>query len=213
MVKLVYVCTVVNYYLKFDIMKALLKITTVVAFMFIAAISMAKEPKLILRAYSEAKTLVLELEDVSSNTYITLKDAQDNVIYAERVTNALYSKKFNLKNLAEGLYFFETESEFKSISYSLKVKDNELVILDKQENMKPFFIEEEKHVSLNFLNLDKKDVSIKVYDEDSRLVFEEEITDEMIVEKSFDFSGAYEGNYTVSISYGDKSYSKYIAVE
>ncbi len=194
-------------------MKALLKITTVVAFMFIAAISMAKEPKLILTAYSEAKTLVLELEDVSSNTSITLKDAQNNIIYAESIKNDLYSKKFNLKNLVDGVYFFETEGEFKSTVYSIKVEDNSLAILDKEEVIKPFFTEVEEHVSLNLLNLDKKDVSIKVYDEDSRLVFEEEITNEMIVEKSFDFSGAYEGNYTVSVSYGDKSYEKYFTVK
>ena len=79
-------------------MKAILKMTTVIAFMFIAAISMAKEPKLVLTAYSEAKMLVLELENVSSSTYIKFKDAQNNVIYAESVSNDLYSKKFNLNS-------------------------------------------------------------------------------------------------------------------
>ncbi|RKR06524.1 hypothetical protein CLV91_3379 [Maribacter vaceletii] len=193
-------------------MKAFLKITTVVAFMFIAAISMAKEPKLILTAYSEAKTLVLELENASNNTYIKLKDNQGNVIYTESVSNDLYSKKFNLKNLEDGVYFFETEGDFKSTSYSIKVEDNKLVILDKKEVLKPFFKETKENVSINLLNLDKEDVMIKIYDEENRLVFEEDIKDEMVVEKSFDFSGAYEGNYTVSVTYGEKSYEKYFIV-
>ncbi|WP_298487256.1 hypothetical protein [uncultured Maribacter sp.] len=193
-------------------MKAFLKITTVVAFMFIAAISMAKEPKLILTAYSEAKTLVLELENASNNTYIKLKDNQGNVIYAESVSNDLYSKKFNLKNLEDGVYFFETEGDFKSTSYSIKVEDNKLVILDKKEVLKPYFKETEESISINLLNLDKEDVMIKIYDEDNRVVFEEDVKDKMVVEKSFDFSKAYEGNYTLSVTYGEKSYEKFFIV-
>ncbi|WP_299436015.1 hypothetical protein [uncultured Maribacter sp.] len=193
-------------------MKAFLKTTTVVAFMFIAAISMAKEPKLILTAYSEAKTLVLELENASKNTYIKLKDNQGNVIYTESVSNDLYSKKFNLKNLEDGVYFFETEGDFKSTTYSIKVEDNKLVILDKKEILKPFFKETKESVSINLLNLNKEDVMIKIYDEDNRLVFEEDVKDKMVVEKSFDFSGAYKGNYTLSVTYGEKSYEKYFLV-
>ncbi len=201
--------------LKFNIMKALLKITIVVAYMFIIAISIAKakEPKLVLKAYSEAKTLVLDLENVSSNTYITLKDSESNIIYSENVTKHLYAKKFNLKNLVDGMYFFQTEGQFKSTTYTLKVEDNKLIILDEVETIKPYFVETKGHVSLNFLNLDKKDVSIKVFDEENRLVFEEEVTNKMIVEKAFDFSGAFDGNYTVSLTCGENSYEEYIIVD
>ncbi len=198
--------------LKLDIMKALLKITTVVAFMFIAAISMAKEPKLILTAYSETKMLVLELENVSNNTYIKFKDAQDNVIYAESVSDDLYFKKFNLEKLTDGTYFFETDGEFKSTIYSIKLEGNKLIILDKKEIVKPFFREKDSRIFLNLLNLDKKDVMIKIYDEESRLVFEEKVKEKMIVEKTFNFSKAYEGNYRISVLHGDKSYNKNFVV-
>jgi len=189
-------------------MKALLKITTVVAFMFIAAISMAKEPKLILTAYSEAKMLVLELENVSNNTYIKFKDAQENVIYAESISDDLYFKKFNLKKLTDGSYSFETDGEYKSTIYSIKVENNKLIILGKKEIVKPFFREVDSKVFLNLLNLEKKDVMIKIYDEESRLVFEEKVKKDMKVKKVFNFSNAYEGNYTISVMSGKNSYKK-----
>ncbi|WP_298480905.1 hypothetical protein [uncultured Maribacter sp.] len=194
-------------------MKAVLKMTTVIAFMFVAAISMAKEPKLVLTAYSDAKMLVLELENVAKATSIEFKDAQNNIIYSESVSKLLYSRKFNLKNLNSGIYYFETENEMKSIVYSIKIEGDEVIILDKKEVNKPFFRKVENHISFNLLNLDKQEVKITVNDESNRVVFNESIMDKLIVEKSFDFSDAFKGEYVVSVTVNGKNYKENLIVD
>lgn len=194
-------------------MKRITKMTIVIAFMFIAAISTAKEPKSVLTAYSEAKMLVLELENFSATTFIEFKDAQENVIYSEKVSELLYSKKFNLKNLKNGVYSFKTENELKSTIYSIRIVGNEVTILSRKEVNKPFFRKLEERILLNLLNTEKGDVVLTVYGENNRLIFSETIKEKLVIEKAFNFSGAFKGSYIVSVKANGKSYKENFIVD
>lgn len=193
-------------------MKTVLKLTTVIAFLLTTVVSSAREPKVNLIASSEAKSLVLTMENTSSAFGVKFMDEEARIIYSGKVSDGTFSRKFDLKNLEDGIYFVSTEDEFKSYVYTISLKGKEVKIVKREEEYKPYFRKTNDRVYLNFLNLDKSDVAVKVYDADYRVIFSENYTDTLIVEKAFSFADAYKGSYLVVISDNDNTYSKSFVV-
>jgi hypothetical protein len=193
-------------------MKTVLKLTTVIAFLLTTVVSTAREPKVNLIASSEAKSLVLTMNNTSSKFGIKFMDEEAHVIYSGKLSDGSFSRKFDLNSLKDGLYFVSVEDEFNTYVYTVSLKGKEVKIVHREEAYKPFFRKTNDKVYINFLNLDKSDVSVKVYDADYRVVYTETYTDTLIVEKAFNFAGAYKGSYSVVISDNDNTYTENFVV-
>ncbi len=115
------------------------------------------------------------------------------------------------------LVFTVTASFANSSETSLKFNKESLIdsvsITKGDEVLKPYFRVAKEKLFVNFLNLDKSKVVIKIYDEEYRVVFSETVTEEMIIEKAFNFESAYAGNYRVVVSDTSKSYSENFVVD
>ncbi|WP_339664352.1 hypothetical protein [Maribacter arcticus] len=189
-------------------MKNLVKFTTVVAFMFATVAGMAREPKLNLLSVGKAKSVVLTMDASSKGVQVILKDADLNVIYSEKMSEGQFSKKLNLKDLNDGAYYLSADDNFKSYSYTIVLSNNTMNVVETAEDIKPFFRKTSNMIYLNYLNLDKAKLSIKIFDAESRTVFTQEVTDEMIVEKAFNFADAFPGTYTVTVKSEGKTYTE-----
>ncbi|MCB0373256.1 MAG: hypothetical protein KDD31_09630 [Muricauda sp.] len=66
-------------------------------------------------------------------------------------------------------------------------------------NLDPVFIKKGQKVMMNLLNVSKGKVLLKVYDSQNRLVFNESIDGDIVVEKAFNFEKAYEDKYTIVV--------------
>ena len=104
-----------------------------------------------------------------------------------------------------------TEGLSNSLIVELDSK-NKKTALKRSENTKPVFRKKGSRLFLNLLNLDGKDVQIKVYDSDNRTLFSEVIENESIVTKAFNFESAHEDRYTVVVKDGKNTYYDYIVV-
>jgi len=193
-------------------MKTVLKVTAVVALMLSTVVSSAKE-RLDVVALNKAKSLLLVIQDSSQDLAVRLVDSDFNTIYSETIKSSNINKKFDLKNLNDGTYYFYTSNDLRDIAYTISISDNVLSIVNEEEKVKPFFRKTEDKVLMNFLNSEKSSVEIKLYDEDNRLVFSEIRNEEVIVEKAFDFSKAFPGVYTVIISDENNSYTESFIVD
>jgi hypothetical protein len=193
-------------------MKTIVKITAVVAFMFATVAGMAREPKLDVVTLGNSKSVLLTLDAPDQSVTVRLLDSDSNSIYFERLSKGRFSKKLNLKDLVDGYYYLVAESGLKSNMYTISLKDGVIEIIDSEVDAKPFFRKTENRVFMNFLNLDKSEVSLKVYDQNYRLVFSETVSDELIVEKAFNFEGAYSGSYMVVVSDETNTYSEEFVV-
>ncbi len=189
-------------------MKNIIKFTTVVAFMFASVACMAREPKLNLLSAGKAKSVVLTMQASAKGTQIGLRDADLNVIYSERMSEGHFSKILNLKDLMDGTYYLSADDNFKNYSYTMVLENDSVKITEADEDFKPFFRKTKNMVFMNYLNLDKAELSIKIYDAESRTVFSQEVSDEMIVEKAFNFKDAYAGTYTLIVKSAGKTYSE-----
>jgi len=104
-----------------------------------------------------------------------------------------------------------TEGPSKSLIVELDSKNNK-TLLKRIENTKPVFRKKGAMLFLNLLNLDGKDVQIKVYDSDNRTLFSEVIENESIVTKAFNFETAIEDHYTVVVKDSKNTYYESIVV-
>ncbi|MFX0557587.1 hypothetical protein ACOCEA_12375 [Maribacter sp. CXY002] len=181
-------------------MKNIVKFTTVVAFMFATVAGMANEPKVSVISLRKDRSVVLKLDASSENVSIRLKDEQLNTIYSENLSKGSYNKKLNMSDLEDGVYFLSTEDKFKTYSYTIEITGEVVKLVATKEADKPYFRKTSEKVFVNFLNLDNSNVSLKVYDEEYRLVYTETIKDTFVVEKAFNFEDAVSGTYTVVVS-------------
>lgn len=77
----------------------------------------------------------------------------------------------------------------------------------------PVFIKKGEKMFMNLLNLSQGLVVLKVYDSQDRLVYNEAIDGEMVVEKSFNFEKAFEDEYTIVVVDKFGTYKKTIEVK
>ena len=105
------------------------------------------------------------------------------------------------------------EDSTKIIVYTISLSDNKTEIIERKENAKPVFRTKDQVVYLNLLNLNKKDVVIKVYDNSNRTIFSQTMENDMIVEKAFNFANAVAGEYTVSVKDSNEVYYESITIK
>jgi len=193
-------------------MKKVVRSIAMVALMFTSVTGMANEPKL--KTESTSKNLVLELEAENNKTSIKFVDGEGNVIYSDNSTNTEdYIKKFNLETLPEGTYYLEIENRLKELVYTIDVDGKGIDVSEKIEKLKPVFRKADDKVSLNFLNLKKEDVEIKIFDNENRVVFQELVSNEMVVQRAFDFAATRNEIYTIVVKEGNDTYYESVSVK
>lgn len=193
-------------------MKNIVKIITVVTLMFINAAGIAREPKLNLLSKGNAKSVILTMEASTNGVELRLMDSDQQSIYVERMSEGLFSKKLNFKDLANGTYYLSADDNLKKYMYTIVLENNDIKIVESDEDVKPFFRKTDKMMFMNYLNLDKDVLSIKIYDGEGRTVFSQNVSDEMIVEKAFNFTDAYPGSYTLFVKSAGKMYTEEFVV-
>lgn len=194
-------------------MKTVVKFTVMAALLFHIVVANASEPKLNLVADLSEKSLIIDLDEVSKDTKIQFLDSENYIIYSDSsFKNKSIHTKFDLSNLDEGSYIFKLESSTKTITYEILIRKETIVIKDKVEVIKPAFRVKEDVVYINFLNISKKGVEIKVYDSEDRVLYSEKFTDSLIVEKAITFKNAYKGEYTVIVKNTNGNYQKNVSI-
>lgn len=194
-------------------MKRIFKVTTVLALVLTVTTGFAKKSDIRLRTSKESKSLVLTMDKVSEDFTLKITDIQNNLLYFEEMDNSSLNKKFDLRGLQNGTYFLTTADATRTIVYTVAIDGDNVDILKKDETVKPYFRVTNEKLFVNFLNLDKSKVVIKVYDAEYRVVFSETVTEEMIIEKAFNFESAYKGSYRVVVSDTNETYAENFIVD
>lgn len=89
----------------------------------------------------------------------------------------------------------------------------EIERITKKETTRPVFRKKGDKLYMNLLNLDLQKVNIKVVDSENRVVFNEVIEGELIIEKAFNFEQAFEDNYTVVVKDSEGTYREKLSVK
>jgi len=66
-------------------------------------------------------------------------------------------------------------------------------------NLDPVFVKKGRKIMMNLLNVSQGTVLLKVYDSEDRLVFDQVINGDIVVEKAFNFEKAFKDEYTIVV--------------
>lgn len=76
----------------------------------------------------------------------------------------------------------------------------------------PVFVKKGQKIMMNLLNISQDKVTLKVYDSQDRLVYNESISGKLVVEKAFNFEKAFEDKYTIVVSDKNGTYKETMEV-
>jgi len=193
-------------------MKKVIRTIAAVALMFATTTIIAKEPKL--ETIDNSKTLVFEWDAQLVNTTVKIIDDEGYIIYKEFVSDVEnYVKRFDLSFLPEGEYSLTVENSLREVVYDIDVDEQLVKIIGEDEKMKPIYRKEEGRIFLNYLNTDKDQVKITVYDSLGRKLFKETLSDKLLIEKVFNFQDAFEGEYTIVVKKDSETYYETVSIQ
>lgn len=124
----------------------------------------------------KSKTLKFSAAQLHGFEKITVKDAYGVVLYAQTLT-APKAKAFDFSKLEAGLYTVELDSEVKTVSYPLWLKEEEatLKLTEKTEVYKPFVQFEASILSLMAFNPEKQAIKVTIYNDDEQIIYTENL--------------------------------------
>lgn len=180
---------------------------------FDAYAEMGTNPKMSLRKGKDEKSLIVALDAQTQDSKIKLMDEDAKPIYFETISVSDYAKRFNLKNLAVGTYYFSIENAETSVVYTLSLNSNEVSITNTAKNdNKPVFRKTGDKVFLNLFNGDQQKVHIEIVDSRSNIVFKESNVGNLVIAKAFNFEKALKGSYTIRVQDGDEIFYQNITI-
>lgn len=195
-------------------MKNILKNTAILTLLFAITTGMATEPKIDLKTDSEAKILVLEMDATSSKSEVRLTDSNDNIVHYENVSESSYTKKFNLKNLEDGIYYFTVENPLKKLVYTINLNNREIKIANKKESSQiPVLRKSGYRIFLNLLNKDLNTVKVKVVNGNNEQLDSRIFMGDLNIGNVYNFENAIRDNYIVVVHDGKNTYRQSISIE
>jgi len=152
---------------------------------------------------------------VKEGTQILIRDHKNYLLYKFKVEQAgQFSKMFDFTTLPDGEYFFELNEEHVIQFKPFSVKGGEVTFKDIENYtfFKPVISLNKEKITLSWLTLKKEPLEVKIYDIKERLLYKERITKDSDVKRVFDMSQIKEKDFVITVSAGDKFFSKPISI-
>jgi hypothetical protein len=115
--------------------------------------------------------------------------------------------KTNWKHLSAALMILAGTAKAGAVT-----TDSDKKPVEKRTTSTPAVQTRGEKVFVNLLNLNGKPVTVKVYDEESRLLYLKNFEESPVIEKAFNFEEAFEGTYSVVVNDGEATYSASVEV-
>lgn len=158
----------------------------------------------------------LTLRNVEVGSILWIKDQNGLLVYKELIEKSgNYSKGFDLTALPNGNYSFELEKETEIKIIPFQVKSSVVIFNKKEEKviMKPFVIKKGNFVVISKLSLEENPMEIKIYFENSDLVYSEMMNKGKVFQRKFDFSTSEKGTYKIVTKTEGREFSKTVKMD
>jgi hypothetical protein len=165
---------------------------------------------------TENKVTPVEISSVRFSQFeIALTDEFGKSIYLDKTKAPVnkYKKNYNFENLEDGVYWFSVKVDNESTLNKLNVKDGKVTILEERKSVTPHFNEVDRMLKISFLNPQKENVKLFVYDRAKTLLAEASLGNEFAIHRAVDLSKLKFGDYEVVISNDMDIYEYQLTVE
>lgn len=195
-------------------MKRLAKTSLVIVVMFTTMLSVANEFTTLTKEKTSKITNVT-FENVKKGALLLIKDKNSLVLYKELIERSgKYTRGFDLTALPDGSYYFELDKQVEINITPFVVKSN-VVTFNKSEQHtinKPFVTIKRDRIMVSKLALENQPLEIKIYDENSYLIFSDKLENGQILERIYDVSKVAKGNYKIVLKSDGREFVKYFNI-
>jgi len=143
------------------------------------------------------KLINLTLKYTDGDLKVNVKDSFGYILYNDTYTGSEFAKKFDLTSLPNGNYYFEIEGQTKIMMIPFTVsltnvdfqKDEETVFL------KPIVRMKDDNIFISKITFNNEILKIELYDNDSNLLYKEELKGAISLERNLNISKLVSGDY------------------
>ncbi len=195
-------------------MKNLMKFGVALVAMFATVAMHASDNDFNVKAKEGAgKAISFTIND-TKNVHVSLYAKDGSEIFDETLKgkDGKISRTYDLNALPNGTYYLETETAVKVARHEITIEGKKATVSEQvvAEIYKPVVVTKDGIVTVSILNNDKKPVDIKVYDENNNEVYSA-TADSQTVAKRFDITKSTAKNFTLVMSYNNKTFVETVA--
>lgn len=161
----------------------------------------------------EGDKFYLSLDNVSAQTSVRILDGKGFAWVEEKVAvSGQFKKVFNLESLPSGSYSLIIKSKLKETIQPITITEQEL-IMDESKRTVYFqanLLKKRGNLKLSLSNPTNSMVRIFVLSPEGRMVYQDEIKDQLVIDKSYNLKQLAAGTYTVMVDNARDTYTQSI---
>jgi hypothetical protein len=125
-----------------------------------------------------------------------------------------YADIFDFSTLNDGQYTMTVSLGKETEIANLEKRAGKLFVVDQRKELEPFFALKEKQLDITFLNYDKEDVTLYVYDNrTNELIHQEDLKNGFSINHAIDFSRLGRGDYDAVIATDSQYYTYEVNID
>lgn len=177
------------------------------AFAFAANVFATDRPKVSITPLEDKKAVVSILQETPAVNEISIFSSDGSMVYYKKSKNkfANYSQVYDLSQLEDGDYEFKMKAGLTTVKSGLKINNGKISVVAQEKVLEPFFTFSGNMLILTYLNFEKDDVKVCIYNR-GNLIHSTELGNEFTLQKAFDFSKLKSGNYDVQLASANEEY-------
>lgn len=194
-------------------MKSFLKIGLIALAVLSASIAQADDMELLVKVAKENSKWVSFITSDAKEFDVTLRTADDEVIYEERVkTVGNKFQTYDLSALPEGAYSLKMESSSKLVSYEIEIKGGNAVLSQPTivEIKRPVLVKKSDIITLDLNGSCAGEVELVIYNEHNEKLHDDVYTNRAKVATKFDVSKTMSKELTFVIRSAGQEFSETI---
>ena len=138
-------------------------------------------------------------------------DAAGTMLVSDKISPESSQKLYDLSNLSDGVYTFESITDYMNITKKIGIENSKVEILSKETEFKPYFSVEENQLKVNFANQDQNAVALSI-ENDFQVFYQGKGGSDFHFQKILDISNLLLGEYYAKLKVGGKTYYHYFDV-
>lgn len=145
----------------------------------------------------KGKLIDLNLKFTDGGLKVNVKDDFGFVLYNDTYIGSEFARKFDLTSLPNGNYYFEIEGQTKIITIPFKVNSSNVDFQKEEESIfyKPILRMEGDSIYISKVTFNNEPFKIELYDNDSHLLYEEELKGAISLDRKLNISKLESGEY------------------
>ncbi len=190
-------------------MKTIRLLLAVTAVALVTVASAFEKPKLNVIPLSPDRAIVSVSND--NEAYFELKVESENgsLVYYKLSNKPItaYQKVFDFTNLEDGNYTLNVKVNDTKVSRDFVIANSGISVGNSRLSFDPWFSFENGILKFSYLNFDRENLKMKIYDRNNQLVYQTNLGNNFTITTGYNLNKLESGKYRVELSSFDNLYS------